>query len=451
MKFTSINPYTNTETKSYKAHTKPERTTILNKAKKAFESWREVSFTERATLMYTAAEVLRKNKKKYATAITEEMGKPLKEAIGEVEKCAWVCDYYAENAATFLAHETIKTEASKSFVQHEPIGVVLAIMPWNFPFWQVFRNAAPTLMAGNVCLLKHASNVSGCALMIEEVFKEAGFPQDCFQTLLMHHKHMEEVIANPIVKAISLTGSEKAGSSAASLAGKYIKKSLLELGGSNSFIVWADADVKKAVETAVNARMMNTGQSCIAAKRFIILKEVYDDFLEGFVAEVTKLKMGDPLKADTTIGPMAREDLAKTLENQMQESINMGAELILGGKRDGCFFEPTILTNVKPGMPVFDEETFGPLACIIKATDLEEAFYLSEQSDFGLGVTVFTQNVAKALNYAHRVSDGAYFINELVKSHPALPFGGTKISGYGRELSRDGILEFVNRKTIYVK
>lgn len=451
MKFTSINPYTNTTLKSYPAHTKKERQEIISQANIAFEQWRTVSFEARAKLMYKAAETLRKNKERYARMISMEMGKPIVEARGEVEKCAWVCDYYAENAAGFLADEYIKTDAGKSFVRNEPLGVILAIMPWNFPFWQVFRYAAPTLMAGNVCVLKHASNVSGSALLISEVFTEAGFPEHCFQNLLMHHKNMEEVISHKAVKAISLTGSEKAGASAAALAGKYIKKSLLELGGSNTFMVWKDADLEDTVKTAVNARMLNSGQSCIAAKRFIVEEEVYDAFVEKFTAAITTLKGGDPLDESTTIGPLARKDLADTLHEQMEQSIEKGATLLLGGKQEGCYHEPTVLGDVKPGMPAFEEETFGPLACIIKAKDLEEAFALSEQSKFGLGVTVCTKDVEKALAYAHRVSDGAYFINELVKSDPRLPFGGTKTSGYGRELGRDGILEFVNRKTVYVK
>jgi succinate-semialdehyde dehydrogenase/glutarate-semialdehyde dehydrogenase len=451
MKFTSINPYTNTPLKSYPAHTKKERTEILEKAQAAFTDWRTVSIESRATLMYQAAEVLRKNKDTYAKMMSLEMGKPITEAWAEVEKCAWVCEYYAEHTASFLADESIKTDARKSFVRHEPLGVILAIMPWNYPFWQVFRNAAPTLMAGNVCVLKHASNVSGSALLIAEVFREAGFPSHCFQNLLMHHKDMEEVIAHEAVKAISLTGSEKAGSSAAAFAGKYIKKSLLELGGSNTFMVWADADLEEAVQTAVNARMLNTGQSCIAAKRFIIMEEVYEAFVEKFIAALTKLKGGDPLDEDTAVGPLARKDLADTLHEQMEKSVAMGAKLLYGGEQEGCYHQPTVLGEVSPGMPAFDEETFGPLACMTKAKNLEEAFALAEQSKFGLGITVCTRDVEKALTYAHRVSDGAYFINELVKSDPRLPFGGTKASGYGRELSRDGILEFVNRKTVYVK
>ncbi len=451
MEFKSINPYNGKELQVYTSQTKKEIKQVLEQAGTAFASWRAVSFEARAKLMYKAGEVLRTNAERYGKMITLEMGKPLSEAIGEVNKCAWACDYYAEHAASFLADETIETDATKSFVRNEPMGCVLAIMPWNFPFWQVFRYAAPTLMAGNVCVLKHAPNVLGSALLIQEVFEKAGFPQHTFQNLIMHHDDIEDVIAHDAVKAITLTGSGRAGSSAASLAGKHIKKSLLELGGSNAFIVWADADLDKTVATAVNARMMNAGQSCIAAKRFIVVAEVYDAFVEKFVAALTRLKAGDPLDKETTIGPLARKDLADQLHTQMQASIDKGATLLYGGKQEECFHEPTVLGNVQPGMPAFDEETFGPLACMIKAKDLDEAFNLCAQSAFGLGVTVCTENVEKALTYVSRVPDGAYFVNELVKSDPRLPFGGTKTSGYGRELSKDGILEFVNRKTVYVK
>jgi succinate-semialdehyde dehydrogenase/glutarate-semialdehyde dehydrogenase len=383
--------------------------------------------------------------------ITLEMGKPITESRGEVNKCAWVCDYYAEHAAAFLADEIIETDASKSYVKHDPIGAVFAIMPWNFPFWQVFRYAAPTLMAGNTGLLKHAANVFGCANQIEEVFRKAGFPKGVFQNLIIHHDRVEGVISHEVVQAVTLTGSERAGSAVASVAGKHIKKTVLELGGNNAFIVWEDADIDKAVQTALVARMLNCGQSCIAAKRFILVGSIYDEFVSKFVAGVGQLKAGDPLDDKTQVGTLARKDLADELQRQVQESVEQGAALLLGGKQREAFHEPTVLGNVKPGMPAFSEETFGPLAAMIRAKDEEEAFALSEQSKYGLGVTVCTTNIEKAMSMAGRVSDGAYFINELVKSDPRLPFGGTKYSGYGRELARDGILEFVNRKTVYVK
>ena len=324
-------------------------------------------------------------------------------------------------------------------------------MPWNFPFWQVFRFAAPTLTAGNTAVLKHASNVFGCALLIEGIFKKAGFPEGVFQSLIIHHNMTEQIIANEHVKAVTLTGSERAGSAVAALAGKYIKKSVLELGGSNAFIVWPDADMDQTISTAVNARMLNSGQSCIAAKRFILVGESYDTFVPRFIQAVKELKSGDPMDEASQFGPLARKDLADKLQEQVQASIAKGAELLLGGGQNGCYHEPTVLGNVTPGMPAFDEETFGPLAAMIRAKDIDEAFELSEKSRLGLGVTVCTRDTEKALSMSHMVSDGAYFINELVKSDARLPFGGTKYSGYGRELSKDGIMEFVNRKTIYVK
>jgi succinate-semialdehyde dehydrogenase/glutarate-semialdehyde dehydrogenase len=325
------------------------------------------------------------------------------------------------------------------------------VMPWNFPFWQVFRFAAPTLLAGNTGLLKHASNVFGCAKKIEEVFIKAGFPEGVFQNLIVHHDQTEKIIAHKAVQAVSLTGSERAGAAVAEIAGRHIKKSLLELGGNNAFIVWEDADIDKIMQSALVARMLNCGQSCIAAKRFILVEGIYDEFVSKFITAMSELKSGDPLLNDTKVGPMARIDLADQLQKQVLTSIDKGAELLLGGNQKGCYHEPTVLGNVRPGMAAFDEETFGPLAAMIKAKDIDDAFRLAELSPFGLGVTVCTTNINKAVEMAHRVSDGAYFVNELVKSDPRLPFGGTKRSGYGRELAKDGIMEFTNRKTVYVK
>ena len=379
------------------------------------------------------------------------MGKPITEARGEVNKCAWVCDYYADHAADFLADEIIPTNAAQSFVKHSPIGSVLAIMPWNFPFWQVFRFAAPTLTAGNIGLLKHASNVFGSAKLIEEVFVKAGYPTGVFQNMIVDHEQAEQIIAHPTVRAITLTGSERAGSAVAATAGKYLKKTLLELGGNNAFIVWEDADIDEAVKTAVTARMLNCGQSCIAAKRFILLEAIYEEFVTKFTKAIKDLKSGDPMDDATQVGPLARLDFATQLNKQVTESIAQGAQLLLGGQQNGSYHEPTILGEVLPGMPAFDQETFGPLAAMIKAKDIEHAFELSEMSNYGLGITVCTQNIELALQYADSVSDGAYFVNELVKSDPRLPFGGTKQSGYGRELAKDGMMEFVNRKTVYVK
>ncbi|MEZ4777252.1 MAG: NAD-dependent succinate-semialdehyde dehydrogenase [Bacteroidia bacterium] len=450
MEFHSINPFDGKIVGTYQAHTQPEVLNILNTSGAAAKSWSRVPLDQRAGLMMKAAQVLKENVERYAQMITLEMGKPVSESRAEINKCAWVCEYYAENAASFLANEIIQTDSQKSFVRHDPIGTVLAIMPWNFPFWQVFRFAAPTLTAGNTGVLKHAPNVFGCATLIGEVFEKAGFPAGVFQNLFIHHDQTEWVIAHEAVKAVTLTGSERAGAAVAEIAGRNLKKSLLELGGNNAFIVWKDADIEKAVKTAITARMLNCGQSCIAAKRFILVEEIYDEFVSEFTKAVSQLKSGDPMDETTQVGPLARKDLADNLYLQVKKSVDQGAELILGGEKSGCFHSPTILGNVRPGMPAFDEETFGPLAAMIRAKDEVEAFALSENSKFGLGVTLCTTDIERALSYAGQVSDGAYFINELVKSDPRLPFGGSKRSGYGRELAKDGMMEFVNRKTVYV-
>lgn len=450
MEFKSINPFNGEEIASFTGLENNELNDKLDQSKVAFDSWKKVPLQERAALMEKAGAVLRNNGEEYARMITLEMGKPISESKAEINKCAWACDYYAKNASHFLSNEIIETDAQKSFVRHDPIGTVFAIMPWNFPFWQVFRFAAPTLLAGNTALLKHASNVFGCAQLIEGVFTKAGFPKGVFQNLMVNHKATEQIIAHDAVKAVTLTGSEVAGSAVAAIAGKYIKKTVLELGGNNAFIVWEDADIDHAVQKGVAARMMNSGQSCIAAKRFIILEGVYDEFVRKFTAAVSELISANPLDEATQIGPLARKDLADQLQKQVTDSLEKGAELLLGGKQRGAYHEPTVLGNVTVDMAAFKEETFGPLAAMIKAKSIEEAFQLSEQSRYGLGVTVCTSNTEKALKMAEEVSDGAYFINELVKSDPRLPFGGTKYSGYGRELSKDGILEFVNRKTVYL-
>ncbi len=451
MEFKSINPYNGKVVGSYTAHSVAETEAMLNKAKEVFPSWRKRSVEDRSKLMIKAGQVLRDNVEEYAQMISLEMGKPITESRTEVLKCAWVCDYYAEKGAEFLANEVIKTEAQLSFVRHDAIGCVLAIMPWNFPFWQVFRFAAPTLIAGNTGILKHAPNVFGSAEMIADVFKKAGFPDGVFQNLIVHHDKTESIIAHDAIKAVTLTGSERAGIAVAEISGRHLKKTLLELGGNNAFIVWKDADIDKTVKTALTARMLNCGQSCIAAKRFILVEEIYDEFVSKFTKAVAALNPGDPMDEKTQLGPLARIDLSDQLHSQVIRSVDMGAELLFGGKQDKCYHEPTILGNVTPGMPAFDEETFGPIAAMIKAKDIAHAFELSEQSNYGLGVTVCTTNIEKAIEMAGEVSDGAYFINELVKSDPRLPFGGEKKSGYGRELGKDGMMEFVNRKTIYVK
>ena len=451
MQFKSVNPYNGEELASYSSLTETELLGKIEQSEKAYSDWKETSLQKRCTLIQKVASILTENAHEYAEMITLEMGKPISESLAEVKKCAWVCEYYAENAQAFLSDTIIKTDASKSFVTHIPIGTVLAIMPWNFPFWQVFRFAAPTLLAGNTALLKHASNVFGSAEMIEDIFIKAGVPAGVFQNLIVHHDTTETILAHNSVQAVSLTGSERAGSAVAALAGKHIKKSLLELGGSNAFIVWEDADIDAAVNTALVARMLNCGQSCIAAKRFILLDGIYDEFVTKFTEGIRTMKSGDPLMKDTQVGPLARVDLADELQKQVKESVQKGAKLLLGGGQKDAYHEPTILGDVIPGMPAFDEETFGPLAAMIRARSIDEAFDLANKSKFGLGLTVCTRDIERALSYANRVPDGAYFINELVKSDPRLPFGGTKKSGYGRELSLDGILEFVNRMTIYVK
>lgn len=450
MSFTSFNPYTLETLKKFDLHSDQELDERLQKSKQSFSHWKNTPISDRATLLKNAAEILRENAEDFGRTISLEMGKPVKEAIGEVKKCGLVCDFYAENAEAFLKPEIIKTDARESYVRFDPIGTVLAIMPWNFPFWQVFRFAAPTLMTGNTAVLKHAGNVPQCALAIEKIFKDAGFPDGVYQNLFFDHDKTESIISHEIIKAVTLTGSERAGKTVASLAGKYLKKSLLELGGSNAFIVCEDADMDQAVETAITGRMMNSGQSCIAAKRFILVGSAYDAFLPKFTKRVAELTSGDPLDENTQVGPLARVDLAEELEKQMKKSVNMGAKIITGGNRDAAYFEPTILDNVSPGMPAFDQETFGPLAAIIRADSDQDAIDLANNSRYGLGCSIFTQDLQKAKSFENQIEDGAFFINEFVKSDPRLPFGGTKISGYGRELARDGILEFVNRKTVYV-
>lgn len=449
-KITSINPYSGEELESFNPHSSKELQNILKKANDRFLTWRETSFEERKTLMLAAASELKNNKLEYAEKMTLEVGKPISQSIAEIEKCAWVCEYYADNANKQLEADNIKTDAHKSYTSFEPMGVILAIMPWNYPFWQVFRFAAPALMAGNIAVLKHASNVFGSALNIEKVFKRAGFPENCFTTLLIGSDMVEKVIENPIVRAVTLTGSGPAGSAVAATAGKNIKKTVLELGGNNALIVLKDSNMDKTIETCVKARFQNTGQSCIAGKRLLVEESVSEEFIQKLLVKVRELKSGDPMDENTYIGTMAREDLAKELEEQVKSSVNEGAIIELGGKRQGAYFEPTVLSNVNTNMKVFKEETFGPVLSITTFKSIEEAITLSNDSRFGLGVSIFTEDIEAAEKLAYRFNEGAVFINELVKSDPRLPFGGVKESGYGRELSVHGIREFVNRKTIYI-
>jgi succinate-semialdehyde dehydrogenase/glutarate-semialdehyde dehydrogenase len=383
--------------------------------------------------------------------MTDEMGKPITQGIAEIEKCAWVCDFYAKNAEDFLADQLIEADTDESFISYDPLGVILAIMPWNYPFWQVMRFAAPTLMAGNTALLKHASSTTQCAIEIENLFLDAGFPEGCFQTLLVSHQQIEDIIGNDIVKAVSLTGSEAAGRTIAEIAGKNLKKAVLELGGNNACMVLKDADLDKYMDTMAWARMQNAGQSCIAAKRFIVVEDIYDEFLSKFKSKVESYMVGNPTDAKTEISSMASTKLAEEVEMQVQKSLDKGATVCYGNHRDQAFYQPTIIENVTKDMPLFREEVFGPVAAIIKVKDEDEAYQLASDTKFGLGSMVFTADVDKAKRRIEQIADGAFFINELVKSDPRLPFGGTKASGYGRELSKEGMMEFVNVKTVYIK
>lgn len=423
---------------------------LLEIAAKAQQSWQQLSIQNRLLLLPQLEKNLLENKLKYATCITTEMHKPIAQALAEVEKCALLCRYYFENAESFLKTKNIKTEAFESFVSYEPLGVILGVMPWNFPFWQVFRFAIPTLIAGNTVVVKHASNVPKCAQFIQTIFEEAGFPIGCYQNLPIASKEVAKIIANPIIKAVSLTGSESAGIAVATEAGKHLKKCVLELGGNNAFIILADANLEKTVAIAVNARMQNAGQSCIAAKRFLVQEKIAEDFIVQFKMALQNLKTGNSLAMETQIGALARLDLAEELEIQVQKSIQMGAHLVLGGNRNEAFFEPTILANVSTEMPVFKEETFGPVAAITTFKTIEEAIELSNSSEFGLGVSVFTQDIESIKTKISAFNEGAVFINEMVKSDPRLPFGGVKKSGYGRELAEEGIKEFVNVKTVLI-
>ena len=450
----SINPYNLKEIKSYPIHSKRQLKSIIEDADAMFQNWRKTSMNERAIKMKKVGRILLKNKKVYAELITLEMGKPISEAISEIEKCAKVCGYYAEHATKFLKNKTIKTEAQNSFVTYQPLGVILAVMPWNFPFWQVFRFAAPTLMAGNTAILKHASNVSGCALTIQEILEEAGFPARVFNTVLTPSKNVQAIIENPLVKAVSLTGSGPAGSSVAATAGKQLKKSLLELGGNDAYLVLEDADLQLAVQKSVASRILNAGQSCIGAKRIIVVEEVYEQFLKLMKTELRQYKIGDPRKKETKIGPMARMDLRDEVHEQVMKSMKAGAELVLGGKvpnRKGAFYPVTLLSKVKSGMPAFDDEIFGPVVSLILAKDTDEAIAMANDSNFGLGAAIFSKDIKSAQRIAaEQIEAGAVAINDFVRSDPRLPFGGVKQSGFGRELSHEGILEFVNVKTVVV-
>ncbi len=454
MAIQSINPANGKILKEFTPLTDEEVKGIINICNDAFQEWRVVDFEQRKKLMLNAASILKEKKVELGKLMALEMGKPITQGIAEAEKCAWVCEYYAENAEQILAKEFIKTDAGESFVQFDPLGIVLAVMPWNFPFWQVFRFAAPALMAGNVGILKHASNVPQCAEAIENIFKEAGFPENVFRNLLINSSQVEAVLNNKFVKAATLTGSEFAGMKVAEASGRNLKKTVMELGGSDPFIVFADAELEECTSVAVTARMINNGQSCIAAKRFVVVEEIYDEFLESFETKMREIRIGDPLEEVTQLGPLAREDLLLDLDRQIKESVGKGAKIVLGGERygnEGYYYLPTILTEVVPGMPAYEEELFGPAASVIKVKDEAEAIKVANDTNYGLGASLWTKDIEKAKELSHFIEAGSVFINGLVKSDPRLPFGGIKLSGYGRELSHYGIKEFVNIKTVWIK
>jgi succinate-semialdehyde dehydrogenase/glutarate-semialdehyde dehydrogenase len=440
---------------AYEEMTRAEVNEVIAKAHQTFLAWRKTSFAQRAECMRRAAQILRDRAEEYGRLMTLEMGKPVKDGRAEAQKCAWVCDYYADNAGAFLQDEVIETDARKSFVTFQPLGVVLAVMPWNFPFWQVFRFAAPALMAGNVGVLKHASNVFGCALAIEDVFRQAGLPDHAFRALLIGSRQVDAVIEHSLVRAVTLTGSTPAGKAVAQKAGEMLKKTVLELGGSDPYVVLADADLDLAVKTCVASRLINSGQSCIAAKRFIVVALLREQFEQMYVAQMRAARMGDPMAEDTVVGPQARVDLRDDLHKQVKESMARGATLLLGGEipaGPGAYYPPTVLTDVQKGMPAYDEELFGPVAAIIPVQDEAEAIRVANDSIFGLGAAIFTRDIARGERIAaEELEAGCCFVNAFVKSDPRLPFGGIKESGYGRELSPYGIKEFVNIKTVYVK
>jgi succinate-semialdehyde dehydrogenase / glutarate-semialdehyde dehydrogenase len=450
----SINPANGETLKHYEEHSEKGAVSIVNSADKAWQSWRNTSFSQRSEFMLNLASLLRTHRDGLARIITMEMGKVLRESKAEVEKCAWVCEYYAENAESFLVNEPVPTEYADSYIAFRPMGVILAVMPWNFPFWQVFRCAAPTLMAGNTMVLKHASNVSGCSLAMEDLFREAGFPENAFRSLLLDSSRIEPVVAHPAIRAVTLTGSTPAGRSIASMAGRYLKKSLLELGGSDPYIILEDANLGYAAKTCSASRLLNAGQSCIAAKRFVVTDPVYEKFTELLHAHMKEARFGDPFDEGSAIGPLARYDLRDELHEQVMRSVQSGANLILGGtvpNGKGSYYPPTILENVQPGMPAYTEELFGPVASIIRARNEKDAVEIANDTDFGLGAAVFTSNLERGRLLAEELIEaGSCFVNDFVKSDPRLPFGGIGESGFGRELSVYGIREFVNVKTIVV-
>jgi succinate-semialdehyde dehydrogenase/glutarate-semialdehyde dehydrogenase len=450
----SINPATERKIAEYAEMSGEHIQGILTDTADTARIWAEVPVSRRAALLNEAAAVLDRRTDELALLITREMGKPVKEARSEIEKCAWVCRYYADNGSRFLEEEPLESDADQSLIAYRPLGVVLAVMPWNFPFWQVFRFAAPGLTAGNGAVLKHASNVTGCAMAIENIFHAAGYPENLFRTLVAGSDQIEAVISNDLVQAATLTGSEPAGSAVASAAGKAIKKTVLELGGSDPYLIFKDADLARAAKLCAQSRLINGGQSCIAAKRFIVQADVHDAFVDLLLEQMSRKTWGDPEDPEIDIGPMARKDLRDDVHSQVQKSVADGAECLLGGiipDQTGYYYPPTVLTGVAKGMPAYDEEVFGPVAAVIKASDIEEAVHIANDSPFGLGSAVFTRDNDLALKTAARLQAGCCFINDFVKSDPRLPFGGIRKSGYGRELSHLGIREFVNTQTVVIK
>src|SRR5437016_1335041 len=454
MAIASINPATGETLKTFEPLSQPQLEEKLQRASDSFRAYRGTSFADRARMMLRAAEILETEKKVFARMMTLEMGKPINAAVQETEKCAWVCRYYAESAEKHLSDQPVETNATKSFVRFQPLGVVLAVMPWNFPFWQVFRFAAPGLMAANVGLLKHSSNVPQCALAIEDIFRRAGFPEGAFQTLLIGSQQVPRVIDDPRVMGVTLTGSEPAGMQVASQAGKRIKKTVLELGGSDPFIVMPSADMPTAVSTAVKARTINNGQSCIAAKRFIVVNSIAEDFERRFVEAMQALKVGDPTDETTDVGPLATPQIVDDLDRQVRKSVAAGARVLTGGKRldrPGNFYAPTVLTNIPEQAPAYREELFGPVAALFRVPDIDAATRLANDTPFGLGASVWTSDEHERDRFIDEIEAGQVFVNSMVASDPRLPFGGVKHSGYGRELGVYGIREFVNIKTVSIK
>ncbi len=451
---TTVNPFTGEVLAEYPEISYDELNRKLNNAKEAFELWRAFGYEKRGVYFNNLAQLLRMKKEELARLITMEMGKIIDESRAEIEKCAWLCEHYAVHAAEMLQQEFFDTDASKSYVRFDPVGAVYGIMPWNFPFWQVLRAAVPTMMAGNVFVLKHAPNVMGSAMAIEKLFAEAGFPDYVFTNLIIPVEMSESVVAHPAVEGVTLTGSQRAGSIVASQAGKYLKKSVLELGGSDPYIVLKDAEFNESCKTGVCSRFLNAGQVCISAKRFIVEEAVLDRFVEEQKVLLESMVLGDPMDEHTEMGPMARPDLLENLENQVNKSLERGAKVITGGHRrddKSLFYAPTLITNVRKGMPVYDEETFGPVSVIIAAKDAKDAVCIANDTTYGLGASLWTQDLELAEKLAAELEAGVVFINGMTKSDPRLPFGGTKRSGYGRELAYMGIREFVNAKTVWIK